>query len=454
MKNTFFILFWICFISAESAAQPIPAFPGAEGWGMFSRGGRNGAVIEVTNLNDSGDGSLRAAIENPNPRTVVFRVSGYIELKSMLEIKSPYITIAGQTAPGDGISLKNYPLHIIDTHDVIIRCIRIRPGIGSGERGSELDGIEVRNASNIIIDHCTVNFTNDEGINNWHNSSFVTFQWCIIAEPLNKSVHEKGAHGYGASIGGYKTSFHHNIIANSVARMPSIAGNNQNPTVMLDVRNCVFSNWGHRSCDGKPLSINLVNNYFKPGPATKPDVRRRIARIDNAENQGFTCLWHIYGNEIEASPDISTNNWNGGVDYESGTSEARNRSINPFEYQYVTTQSAKEAYELVLKNAGVVTPKRDSHENRIINQIRSNTFSYGNNGIIDSVEDVGGWNKPERATPLSDSDHDGIPDEWETANGLNPNNFYDSATTDDFGYTYLEKYINDLVTNPYKYTAQ
>ncbi|MDR2148899.1 MAG: pectate lyase [Tannerella sp.] len=428
-----------------AGAQSLPAFPGAEGWGMYAKGGRGGVVLEVTNLNDSGPGSLREALMNPNPRIVIFSVSGTIELKSMLEITSPFLTVAGQTAPGDGICLKNYPLHIVNTQDIVIRCLRVRPGIASGLKGSELDGIEIRESSNVMIDHCTVGWTNDEAVNNWHGASFVTFQWCIIAEPLHKSVHEKGAHGYGASIGGYKTSFHHNILSCAVARNVSVAGNNQNSTVMLDIRNCVISNWQHRSCDGKPLSVNLVNNYYKPGPATIEDVKRRIARIDFSEDMGFSGLWHIDGNFVEGYPDISADNWKGGVDYERGTSEARNRRLTPFEFAPVTTQPATEAYQSVLENAGVIAPGRDSQERRIVEQIRTNLFPLGNNGIIDTVEQVGGWSELKSAPAPKDSDRDGIPDDWESAQGLNPNLSSDASKTAAGGYTYIEVYINSLI---------
>ncbi|GHT60932.1 pectate lyase [Bacteroidia bacterium] len=444
-----YILFFILMLSFQGMTaqntQQLPAFPGAEGWGMYAKGGRGGLVLEVTNLNDAGPGSFREAVMNPNPRIVIFKVSGTIELKSELEITSPYLTIAGQTAPGDGICLKNYPLHLFQTHDIVVRCIRIRPGIASGKIGSELDGIEIRESSNVIIDHCTVSWTNDEAVNNWHKSNFVTIQWCMIAEPLHKSVHEKGAHGYGASIGGYKTSFHHNILANAVARNVSVAGNNQHVTVMLDVRNCVISNWQHRSTDGKPLSINLVNNYYKPGPATNADVKRRIARLDNSENMGFTGLWHIDGNVVEGYPAISANNWQGGVDFEKGTSEARNRRVEPFEFAPVTTQTAEKAYELVLQQAGVIAPKRDAQEERIVQQIRSNTFAYGTNGIIDSVDQVGGWAVLKSGVAPADSDKDGIPDAWEKANGLNPNDPSDANKLDKQGYMFIENYINSLV---------
>lgn len=432
-------------------AQELPAFPGAEGFGMYSTGGRGGKVIEVTNLNDDGPGSFRDAVMLPYPRIVIFMVSGTIELKSELVITSPYLTIAGQTAPGDGICLKNYPLDISNTHDIIIRSIRIRPGIGSGLKGSEIDGVEIRGSKNIIFDHCTISWSNDEGINNWHQSSFITFQWCIMTEPLNKSVHEKGAHGFAASIGGYKSSFHHNILANATARNPSIGGNNQNVTVMLDFRNNVISNWGHRSCDGKPLSVNLVNNYYKPGPATKESVKRRIARIDNAEKMGFSTLWHIEGNYVEGYPEISSNNWAGGVDFEPGTSEARNRSITPFNTASVTTQTAEEAYKLVLENAGAIAPKRDIQDVRTIEQIKSGNYIFTPDGIVDNVEQVGKWPILKSQKPPKDSDGDGIPDKWEIANGLNPDDPSDAVMDrNGDGYTNIEEYINSLVPNPYK----
>ncbi|MCL2028531.1 MAG: pectate lyase [Bacteroidales bacterium] len=438
-----FLLTSLCLYSQNN--QQLPAFPGAEGWGMHAKGGRGGIVLAVTNLNDDGPGSFREAVMNPNPRIVIFKVSGTIELQSELKITSPYLTIAGQTAPGDGICLKNYPLEIFNTHDIVVRFIRIRPGIGSGRKGSELDGIEIRNSSHVIIDHCTVNWTNDEAVNNWHGGRFVTFQWCIIAEPLNQSVHEKGTHGYGASIGGFKTSFHHNILSSAIARNVSVAGNNQNTTMMLDMRNCVIANWEHRTTDGKPLSINVVNNYYKSGPATQADVKRRIARIDNSEHYGFSGIWHIDGNFVEGYPEISANNWNGGVDFEEGTSETRNRRLTPFDFGAVKTHTAIEAYDLVLQHAGVTVPKRDAHENRIVEQIRTNNFPFGNNGIINAVEEVGGYPQLNSTPPPTDSDGDGIPDEWERANGLNPNDPSDATQLSANGYTHIENYINSLV---------
>ena len=264
-----FILFIIALqcISLHLHAQ-LPAFPGAEGWGMYSQGGRGGTVLKVTNLNDSGSGSFREAVTNSAPRIIVFEVSGTIDLKAPIEINSPYLTIAGQTAPGDGICLKRFPLKIHNTHDIIIRGIRIRPGIESGLIGSEIDVINIDNSEKVIVDHCVFSWSTDEGINTWHGARFITVQWCVMSEPLDHSIHEKGAHGYSGSIGGYKASFHHNLLANGAGRNPSIAGNNQAPTVLLDFRNCVISNW-----DIVPAMENLYLSTWSiiiTSPARQP----------------------------------------------------------------------------------------------------------------------------------------------------------------------------------------
>ncbi len=432
------------FIHPVFSQCPLPAFPGAEGWGACSKGGRGGVVLKVTNLCDSGAGSFRDAVMNPEPRTIVFEVSGTILLTSDLTITHPFLTIAGQTAPGDGICLRGFPLNIANTHDIIIRSIRVRPGIESGLPGSEINALEIRNSENIIVDHCSFSWSADEGLNNWHNSRNVTIQWCMMSEPLHRSIHDKGPHGYGASLGSHKLSFHHNLMAHCYARNPSVAGNNQNLTVLMDFRNCVIYNWAIRSCDGKPLSINVINNYFKPGPATVQSVKHRIARIDNSESMGFSGLWHIEGNFVEGFPDISARNWDGGVDFDKGTSESRNRSLAPFQVAPVTTHTAGEAYRLVLDHAGVVIPLRDAHENRIITEVQNASYSRGTLGLVDQVEQAGGWPDLRSLPPLADSDNDGLPDDWETARGLDPANPSDaSLLSEDTSYTYLERYIND-----------
>lgn len=447
-KLVLLLLIFSQFISGQSTGQEmrlIPAFPGAEGWGAFTAGGRGGKVLKVINLNDSGSGSFREAVMASGPRIVVFEVSGTITLKSDLTIREPYLTIAGQTAPGDGICLKGWPLKIANTHDIIVRGIRVRPGIESGLLGSEIDALDISQSNHIMIDHCSFSWSCDEVVNNWHGGNNVTIQWCMISEPLNQSIHEKGAHGFGASLGSYKLSFHHNLIAHAVARNPSIAGNDKNFTVLMDFRNCVIYNWVHRSCDGKPLSINIVNNYFKPGPATNDAVKRRIARIDDSENMGFRGAWHIDGNYVEGFPDISEDNWNGGIDFERGSSEGTNRRIEPFPVAYVTTQSAVDAYESVLKYAGVIVPARDSQEKRIVEEVKDGTFTFGSSGIIDNVEQIGGWPLLKSLPAPADSDNDGMPDAWEIASGLDSHDSSDSSfDRNSNGYTNIEEYINSL----------
>jgi len=448
MKNSF-ILICLCLVFTTTFSQNTqPAFPGAEGWGIYSQGGRGGLVLKVTNLNDSGPGSFREAVMNPNPRIVVFTVSGTIKLLSDLTIVSPYLTIAGQTAPGDGICLRGWPLNILNSHDIVIRCIRVRPGIESGLLGSEINAAEIRNTRNVIFDHCSFSYSTDEGLNNWHGGNFVTIQWCIMSEPLHHSIHLKGDHGFGASLGSYKMSFHHSLMADNYARNPSIAGNNQDLTVLLDIRNCVIFNWGNRSCDGKPLSVNIINNYFNPGPATKAEVKHRIARLDNSEKMGFSGLWYIDGNFMEGYPKISDDNWAGGIDFEQGTSVERNRCYTPFSVAPVTTQSAEEAYNLVLKYAGVIAPGRDSNEKRIISEVENGTDLRGNAGIIDNVEQGGGWPTLKSLPAPVDSDNDGMPDEWEIKYKLNPNDPSDAVLDcNGDGYTNIEKYINGIDPN-------
>jgi pectate lyase len=432
--------------AAPAPVPTVPAFPGAEGGGAFSVGGRGGRVIEVTNLADSGPGSLRAAVEAAGPRIVVFRVSGLIDLRSDLVVSNSKLTIAGQTAPGDGICLKRHSLKVIGADEVVIRYLRVRPG---AESGQPLDGIEVRDSRNVILDHCSVGWSIDEAVNTWHGVKNITVQWCLIAEPLNRSVHPKGAHGYGASLGAENGSYHHNLFAHATARNPSVAGNHQHKTVNMDFRCSVIYNWQHRTCDGKPVSINFVNNYLKPGPATQPDVRRRIVRIDDTQSAyGYPSHWFVDGNFIEGAPEISADNWRGGVEYDKGktseTSEASNRRREPFPVAAVTTQSATEAYALVLAQAGATLPRRDRVDARIVADVAAGKASVGN-GIIDSTDQVGGWPEYRSILPPVDTDRDGMPDAWERAQGqgFDINDPADGPRDPDKdGYTNLEEYLN------------
>lgn len=421
-------------------AQPL-AFLGAEGWGRFAAGGRGGDVYTITNLNDDGPGSLRDAVRAGN-RTVVFRVSGTIELKSELIVERSNITIAGQTAPGDGICLRRFPLRIRGAKDVIVRYLRIRVG---DEAGKPLDGLEVRDAENIIIDHCSVSWTIDEGINTWHGTKNLTVQWCLIAEPLHRSVH-RGPHAFGASWGGQNTSYHHNLFAHAAGRNPSIAGGDHDHTINMDYRNNVVYNWRHRTCDGKPVSINVVNNYYKPGPATQANVRRRIVKIDDnmARYKNFEPLWYIQGNVMEGAPDLVVDNWKGGVEFEGNTNEAKNRRREAFPFAPVTTQSATDAYKLVLADVGANRPARDAVDTRVLREVAAGTASRGERGIIDRPSDAGGWPQLKTAPAPADTDSDGMPDAWEKAHGLNPRDPADrNANSLDQAHTNLEVYLNE-----------
>lgn len=418
----------------------IPAFPGAEGAGAQATGGRGGRVIPVTNLADQGPGSLRAALEAAGPRTVVFTVSGIIDLQSDLVIRHPRVTVAGQTAPGDGICLRGRSLRVEGAEDVVIRHLRVRPGAGSGE---PLDGIEVRDSRRVIIDHCSISWTIDEAVNTWHGVRDITVQWCLIAEPLNRSVHPKGAHGFGASLGGENGSYHHNLFAHAAARNPSVAGNHLEKTVAMDFRCNTIFNWQHRTCDGKPVSCNLVNNYYKPGPATAAAVRRRIARLDDTlKAYGYPSRWFIEGNVVEGEPDLAADNWRGGVEFDGAVTEAAARSREPFPVAAVATQVAAEAHALVLRQAGATLPRRDAVDERIIASVVRGVAGAGS-GIVDTVEQAGGWPVYRSVPAPLDSDHDGMPDAWERRHGFNPANPADGAAdADKDGYTNLEEYLN------------
>lgn len=428
----------------DAVAQTL-AFPQAEGWGRFATGGRGGEVYAVTNLNDDGPGSLRDAL-SVGGRTVIFRVSGTIELQSLLLLEHSNVTIAGQTAPGDGICLRRFPLLIRGTRDVVVRYLRIRVG---DEARKPLDGLEIRDSQNVIIDHCSVSWSSDEAVNTWHGSSNLTVQWCLISEPLHRSVN-RGPHGFGASLGGQHTSYHHNLFAHAAGRNPSIAGGDHDHTVNMDYRNNVVYNWLHRSCDGKPMSVNIVNNYYKPGPATLARVRQRIARIDDnmAAYKNFEPLWHIEGNVVEGAPELTDDNWKGGVEFEGNTNEAKNRQRAPFPFAPVRTHNASEAYGLVLADVGVNRPARDALDTRILQEVAEGTAAFGDRGIIDRQSDVGGWPLLQSLPAPVDTDSDGMPDTWEKAHGLNPEDPADRNEVQvDSTYTNLESYLNELAGN-------
>ena len=294
----------------------LPAFPGAEGHGKYVTGGRGGRIIYVTNLNDDNNpGSLRYALNQTGPRIILFKVSGTIQLKSKLGITKGDVTIAGQTAPGDGITLRDYPVDV-SSDNVIIRFIRFRMGDAAMQEGDALGG---RFHKNIIVDHCSTSWSTDECTSFYVNENF-TLQWCLISESLRNSVHDKGAHGYGGIWGGKNASFHHNLLASHDSRNPRLgesAGTAFALTDLVDLRNNVIYNWQGNSCyGGEAMNVNIVNCYYKPGPATTK--KERIISIDKNKVAGTAVYdkwgkFYINGNVLSASTLATEDNWTYGV---------------------------------------------------------------------------------------------------------------------------------------------
>ncbi len=434
----------IPFVTAQ-----LPAFPGAEGYGMFTSGGRGGEVYIVTNLLDSvtkpPEGSLRWALNKPGPKTIVFAVSGTIELKRRLNISKGDVTIAGQTAPGDGICIAGETVSV-ESDNVIIRYIRFR--CGNDTPGEEpKDAISGIRQKNIIIDHCSMSWSVDEAASFYDNENF-TLQWCIISESLYDAGHPKGEHGYGGIWGGKGATFHHNLLASHTSRLPRFCGARYHPdsreTEIVDFRNNLIFNWGFNSSyGGETGQQNMINNYYKPGPATKKSVRDRI--LEPFDSLG---RWYISGNYMEGSRRVSNDNWNGGV--QGDFAEARGlRVYSPFPFAPVETQTPRRVYKTVLKNAGATLPRRDAIDKRIIRETVTGQCTYGDSygphtGIIDTQNSVGGWPELNTYGVMYDSDRDGMPDSWETRHGLNPADPSDRNAVATSGYTMLEEYINGI----------
>lgn len=439
---------------------PALAFPGAEGFAMGITGGRGGKIIKVTNLNDNGTGSLRAAIAETGKRIIVFEVSGTIALNSRINITNNDITIAGQTAPGDGICLRNYNVDV-SADNVIIRFMRFRMGDVAQVEGDAIGG---RFRKNIMIDHCSMSWSTDECVSFYANENF-TMQWCLIGESLRNSVHGKGNHGYGGIWGGKKASFHHNLLAHHDSRNPRLgeeAGKAFALTDLVDLRNNVIYNWANNSAyGGEAMNVNIVNCYYKPGPATSK--RQRIVSIDKNKIAGTEVynIWgkfFIDGNVAEGSPNVLADNWTNGVYNQfhssygtvSEADKAAMRLAAPLNIENnVKTHTAADAYERVLNYTGA-SLKRDAVDLRIIQNVRNGSFSApgsngSTNGIIDTQSDVGGWPELKSTAALKDTDGDGIPDDWETANGLNPNVSNAGKKTLHTVYDDIEMYINSLV---------
>ena len=421
------------------------AFPGAEGFGAYSKGGRGGQVLYVTNLEDSGPGSLRWAVEQKGPRTVVFSISGTIELKDRLNIEHPYMTIAGQTAPGDGICLRGETLRIA-TYDVIIRYLRVRLGDGSYGVGSKQgkDGISISEGEDIIVDHCSASWSLDEVLSSSTDDptlSNVTVVWCYITEGLNPV-----RHGYGSLIrgtGGAKYSYLHNLYAHNYGRNPRPGNYDSNPHqkdpegLLLDFRNNVIYNWGgdHAgyNMDSKSVTrMNYVGNYLIPGADSKPTG---IAYSTGSSfNRAYFADNYFSGRLPEDPWDL--------VSYRDSWTEKQRkayRQSKPFETGPVELEDAESAYRQVLHHGGASLPKRDAVDERIVSDLRNRTGR-----IIKSQEDVGGWPELKNAPAPKDSDRDGMPDDWEEKKGLDPVNPEDRNKLAENGYTMLETYLNGI----------
>ncbi len=444
----------VTFKTKEDTTGKLLAFPGAEGFGRYTSGGRGGRVYEVTNLNDDGQpGSFRWAVEQSGPRIIVFRVSGTIMLNSDLNITHGDLTIAGQTAPGDGICIANHTVEC-KASNVIVRYMRFRLGDLTAEADDSFWG---RYQKNIILDHLSISWAIDED-GSWYDNKDFTMQWCVYSESLYHSYHPKGNHGYGGIWGGMGATFHHNLLADNSSRNPRFNGaryTTTHATELVDFRNNVIFNWGFNSAyGGESGNQNMINNYFKPGPATGGgSTRYRIVQPYDVHTQTAPfSKWYVAGNYMEGNSAVTADNWNGGVqpnDYKVPLDSLRLNS--PLTSAPVNTQSAFSAYISVLKNVGDNFPARDSADLRVINEVETGdapfgaTYSGGNKGIIDSQTDVGGWPALAATNPPKDSDHDGMPDDWETAHGLNPNDSTDAIQVAPDGYTYVENYINSLV---------
>lgn len=477
----------------------IPAFPGAEGGGMYTFGGRGGKVLTVTNLNDDGPGSFRWACEQGGARIVVFNVSGNIVLKTPIIVRAPYITIAGQTAPGEGVQISGESFQV-DTHDVIVRHMRFRRG--NTHVWYREDSFGGNPVGNIMIDHCSCEWGLDENISFYRHmfdlhdgkpkrkvpTVNVTIQNTISAKAL-----DTWNHAFGSTIGGENSSFMRNLWADNTGRNPSIGWGG----VFNFVNNIIY-NWVHRTADGGEYSTmsNFINNYYKPGPLTpEGPISYRIVKSESRSNKLFDYPQYgrIYatGNIVEGNERVTKDNWNGGIQIADkdlpngipGDVKALMHSDEPFAMPHLTIIPSDQTFDKVLSNVGATLPCRDIVDQRIVEEVRTGQayyvkklpkknpygdmwglsdksknkegfFKYRRldndsykHGIITNIEQMGGFPKYKKYTAWKDSDGDGMPDEWEIANGLNPNDPSDAnLDCNGDGYTNIEKYINGIDT--------
>lgn len=459
MKYYANVLAWVLsavvLLQGQSVLAEQLAFPAAEGFGAYAEGGRGGDVYSVTNLNDKGPGSLRYGIASATgPRTIVFAISGLIQLRSTLNVNKDNVTIAGQSAPGDGICLRDYTLAISADH-VIVRFMRSRLGDDSGQ---ESDAISITRGQHIIMDHCSASWSVDEvfscSTGDPGEIDNVTVQWSIIAEGLANSIHRKGNHSFGALIrGGYgaKYSYHHNLFAHNRGRNPRPGNYDRNHHsidplgLQFDFRNNVVYNWGgsHPSYDADTDSVcrmNYVGNYFKAGPNSS------YGEIYDTGSKHFMAFFqgNYFKSAIPSDPYslVDFHNWSG--------PEINNWiQLKPFSTGPIVTQRAQDAYASVLHHGGA-SLVRDTVDARIIHDVIN-----GTGAIIDHEEDVGGWPVYLSTEARTDTDLDGMPDRWETRRALDPGDPEDRNYDDDGdGYTNLEEYLHWLTLPIYNGTER
>lgn len=465
------------------SGENLPAFPGAEGFGRYTTGGRGGMVYHVTSTSDDGsEGTLRWALNKAGKRTIVFDISGTIHLKSSLSISSGNVTIAGQTAPGDGICVADFPF-TINASNVIIRFMRFRLGNLNVDY-HEGDGLGGMDQENIMVDHCSISWSIDECCSVYGMKN-MTVQWCIVSQSLQNSGHSKGAHGYGGNWGGSGASYHHNLMCHHNSRTPRLGPRASTQTdERMDMRNNVIYNWGGNGCyGGEGMNVNIVNNYYKPGPGTKQrstSLQYRIAAIGIRTttycqtSPSFAPMLHrwgkffVDGNYMNGFSNVTADNWTKGI-YEQISNESNDnlytqatkdtmKLSKPIDYILTTTHDAATAYSKVLNYSGA-SLSRDRVDSMMVYDTRYGKASCtgtGNiYGIINSQDDNkpagagSDWNAwPDLKSTVcpQDSDKDGMPDSWETQNNLNPNDPSDGNKTDASGYTMLENFMNSLVS--------
>lgn len=483
LNNKFWVitaLMTLCCASALAQYTDVKghtlAFPTAEGFGKYATGGRGGTVVEVTNLDDSGTGSFRWALTENGSKNiiVVFRVSGLISLQSDIRATLTNVTIAGQTAPGDGILYRGGKLNLGGSKNIIIRNLRGRIGLRGDTAFIAGGSIGIENGENIMIDHCCFGWSGEENMT-IYDDHFMTVQWCIIHEGLYDAGHAKGSRSYGSQWGGSPASYHHNLLAHNYNRSPRINGANgktltQDKRVFLEYFNNVNYNWGKvNSCyggeneagNGSKHECDFINNYYKNGPSSPSGSY--FMELSGART-GYTMAgpsrWFFSGNVMTGNSAATSNNWsaihnNTGYTVEQLKSDTMivPTEFFPLAYSYdyndykTSYETAEEAYASVLAKSG--TMNRDTVERRIVRETKEGKAQYvasmGKYGFIDSPADAEDWPSYAAATASADTDHDGMPDDWEKAHGLDPNTIDGSKVVSSKGYTALDVYLDELM---------